>query len=634
MQRLILAGLCWALACSGALARDAAPSASRNTTAPAVAARDAEFFLDGVITQMLDTEAVAGATIAVVEDGRLLFSKGYGFSDVDAGRRAEAGTTRFRIASVTKLFTWTAVMQQVEQGKLDLDVDINQYLDFRVPATYRQPITLRHLMSHTAGFEDKLFGLATRQAVRTDLTLGRALKEGLPERIAPPGRQIAYSNYGTALAGYIVERVAQEPFDAYVTRNIFVPLGMTRTTFRQTTGANLPPDLSQSYRFVDGGLAPVPVEHIYIYPAGAITSTADDMAKFMLAHLQDGRLGTARILRPETARQMRRPLARNARGIEGMAHGFYEVNIDGRRLLAHGGKIAGFTSLLIIAPDTGTGIFVSMNTLGRVMTVEQVARAYMRRFHPGPAPRPAPIRIASDDVAAFLGTYRPNIVNRSSLERIGSAFAAVHVAKNENGGIVVAIGRDVSRWIPAGEDRFIRAEGAELRDQLVFKRDHRGRVVSFAIGWRPYVVFDRIPAAETPVALWTMIGIGVTGALVILVTTLIALFRRKRTAPARTVRIALALAAIAAVGVLASSALIAVGVMSFATLPAATPAPLSIAKLVAFVALLSAVAAILLQFAARWNKSTSTRSILILFLASAATLPFFAALHSLNWLRW
>jgi hypothetical protein len=275
-----------------------------------------------------------------------------------------------------------------------------------------------------------------------------------------------------------------------------------------------------------------------------------------------------------------------------------------------------------------------MNTLGRVMTVEQVARAYMRRFHPGTAARAAPIRVAEAPVDAYLGSYRPNISNLSSIERIGSAFAAAYVTKSANGGVVVSIGRDVSRWIPVGKDRFVRAEGAERRDQLVFTRDNRGRIASFAIGWRPFVAFNRIPWKETPTALWTLLAIGVGGALVILGTAMTAFLRRKRTAPGRIVRISLHLATVSAVCIILSSALVAVGAMSLSNLPVATPAPLVIAKFVALAALSGVITAILLQIAARWTKRTSTRSVLILFIASMATLPFFAALNMLNWLRW
>src|SRR5271163_4508118 len=146
---------------------------------------------------------IAGAVIAVVKDGSLVFAKGYGYADTAKKTQISPEMTLFRPGSISKLFIWTAVMQQVEQGKLDLDRDVNDYLDFKIPAAFDKPITLRNLMTHTAGFEEVAKDMAEPDAASIG-PLGDFLRSHIPARIYPPGTTPAYSNYGAALSGYIV----------------------------------------------------------------------------------------------------------------------------------------------------------------------------------------------------------------------------------------------------------------------------------------------------------------------------------------------------------------------------------------------------------------------------------------------
>ena len=198
-----------------------APSQARGPTDPA----EVQAFLDKLFGQEMQAHHIAGAAVSVVKDGKLLFAKGYGYADREKGIPVDAAQKLFRIGSVTKLFTWTAVMQLVAQGKLNLDADVNTYLDFRIPETYPQPITLRHLLTHTAGFEDQHVALVALK--EEDLAPPRAwLVSHIPARVRPPGERAAYSNYGAALAGYIVARVAGESYSQYVQDHLLNPLGM------------------------------------------------------------------------------------------------------------------------------------------------------------------------------------------------------------------------------------------------------------------------------------------------------------------------------------------------------------------------------------------------------------------------
>ncbi|MGH9675993.1 MAG: serine hydrolase domain-containing protein, partial [Candidatus Acidiferrum sp.] len=193
---------------------------------------DLDAFFDGAIPLQLQRSDIAGATVLVMKDGQTLLKKGYGYADFSKKKPVDPDTTIFRLASISKLFTWTSVMQLAEQGRLDIDADVNKYLDFQITPAFGKPVTLRNLMTHTGGFEEEI-----RDIIFTDPKLASPLRDFLianqPRRMYPPGEVSAYSNYGVGLAGYIVQRVSGQPFEQYVLDHIFQPLGMTHSIFRQ-----------------------------------------------------------------------------------------------------------------------------------------------------------------------------------------------------------------------------------------------------------------------------------------------------------------------------------------------------------------------------------------------------------------
>ena len=238
------------------------------TGAPTLTKADVDGWLDGLIPYGLDTGDIAGAVVVVVKDGQVLTQRGFGYADMKTRKPVDPDTTLFRPGSISKLFTWTAVMQQVQAGKLDLDRDINDYLDFKIPPAFGKPITLRNLMTHTAGFEETAkYLIATKLA--DNRPLDAALKRSVPARIYAPGSTASYSNYGASLAGYIVQRVSGEPFEAYVQRHIFAPLGMAHSSFVQPLPAGLGPLLASGYARASED--PQPYEIIPLSPAGALS---------------------------------------------------------------------------------------------------------------------------------------------------------------------------------------------------------------------------------------------------------------------------------------------------------------------------------------------------------------------------
>jgi CubicO group peptidase (beta-lactamase class C family) len=275
--------------------------APQPSPAPELTKADFEAFLDALIPSQLQNRNIAGGVVSVVKDGQVLFQKGYGYADFEAKKPVLPGETLFRPGSISKLFTATAVMQLVEHGKLDLDRDVNDYLDFAIPKTYPEPVTLRQLLTHTAGFEETLKNLFV--AHESNMKSLRAyLVNQMPARILPPGKVPSYSNYGLTLAGYIVERVSGEKFERYIDNHILKPLRMTNSTFDQPLPPQLAPQMSKGY--LTASKKPRDFEFVQAAPAGALTTTAADMTRFMLAFLEDGAVDGVSILKPETVRQM------------------------------------------------------------------------------------------------------------------------------------------------------------------------------------------------------------------------------------------------------------------------------------------------------------------------------------------
>jgi CubicO group peptidase (beta-lactamase class C family) len=375
--------------------------------AHALVREDLEPWLDGLVPVALRRGDVAGAVVVVVKDGQVLLQKGYGYADMTTGRPVDPQTTLFRPGSVSKLFTWTAVMQLVEQARIDLDRDINTYLDFTIPPFEGKPITLRHLMTHTAGFQDSLKDLLVTDSAKA-VPLATYVQRQLPARVFAPGEVPSYSNYGTALAGYIVQRVAGQPFEAYMQAHVLAPLGMRHTSFAYPVPTALAGQLSNGYELASE--PPRPFE-IFPAPAGNAVATGADMARFMIAHLQDGQVDGQRILQPATARLMHdTALTVINPQLNRMLLGFFEFNRNGRRIIGHEGATRLFMSLLNLWPDDRVGLFVSFNSVGRDGASRAIrsalAAGFADRYFPdtGPRGRVAP-EVARAHAALLAGSY-------------------------------------------------------------------------------------------------------------------------------------------------------------------------------------------------------------------------------------
>jgi CubicO group peptidase (beta-lactamase class C family) len=509
-------------------------------------------FIDGTMAIQLDAKPAAGATVSVVKDGALLLAKGYGYADVEKRLPVDPEQTLFRPGSTSKLFTWTAVMQLVEQGKLDLDADVNTYLkDLQIPKTQSEPITLRNLLTHTAGLEDGGLGYLIGRSEKDLAPLGDFLELHMPARTRPPTRDFAsginasYSNWGTALAGHIVATVSGMEFDEYIERNIYQPLGMTSSSFREPLPPGLRERMSHGYRFKNGEFEQHDFEFIHNFgPAGSMSTTATDMAKFMLAHLNDGALGEARILKPETAQMMHaRTLSPNP-ALSGGALGFYETWINGRRAIGHGGDTVYFHTQMLLVPDENLGVFVSFNTDNAGFAAVDVARAVVKHVAPAELPVLKIRPDANERNARYAGSYRALRQSYTTAEKLLSAFGDFGVAAMPDGTLLF---RDIleanpTRWIEVGDGVFRQ----QLDDTMVAFVGGDGGKATHMVGPFAPIAFARVAWYESPALHGALILIGVA----LFISILVSAIRRRKADRAGTPKLRWARFALAAAGVL------------------------------------------------------------------------------------
>ena len=482
------------------------PAVPQGPTDPA----ELEAFLDELLARQMEEDHIPGAAVAVVRDGEVLLAKGYGYSDLENGTPVDPERTVFRIGSSGKVFTWTAVMQLVEQGKLDLNTDINTYLDFRIPDTYPQPITLEHLLTHTAGFEESWFETFTLDPEDV-LPPGEWLATHMPARVRPPGDSAAYSNYSAELAGYIVERVSGQPYDQYIQEHILDPLGMAHSSASGRMPANPDAHGSVGYFYVDGALEAVPDEADYsgqlaMVPAGGHTSSITDMARFMIAHLQDGRyrdanLGEVRILEEGTAPQMHSTLFAPHPRLLGTAYGLFDFSDNGQRALGHNGDTLGFKSLLLLMPEQDLGVFVAYNSESAGELVLQhlgFQRAFFDHYYPAPAVEPIqPPADFAERAGRFEGSYRVTRMAYTTLEKFMEFFGAGLVQVSDPGDGTLL-------WTtPWGEWRFVEMEPLYFRQadadfSIAFREDDQGRITHLFTDLAPMYTFERLAWYETP----------------------------------------------------------------------------------------------------------------------------------------
>ena len=444
--------------------------------------RALEALLDATVPPAMQKEQVPGAAFILVQNGRVVLAKGWGHADIERKQRVDPQTTIWPIASISKVFTATAVMQLADRKQLDVHADVNRYLkSVKVPTTYPQPVTAAHLLTHTGGF-DELRGRMVQSENDRVQPLDRFLATRLI-RVRPPGAMTAYSSFGSALAGLLVEDVSGMPFERYLACNVFAPLAMHRSQI--TVPESLRGDLAVAYEVDGGKVVPIPYERYHTPPASSISSSAADMGRFMMAMLAEGK----GILSERAAKEMLTQQVTMHPRLPGFGYGWQMSDTNGQRIVEHGGNIGGFHSLMVLLPEQETGFFFVAHREG-VDIRSAVREAILDRWFPisesgGQRPQLSdrvPERRPSA-AARLEGTYRANIWCHTC-PFDPSRVQDVRVRANADGSL------DVwgERWIEV-EPLFFRSPDGKRR--IGFHQDEKGRITALTAG--SWMVMERLP---------------------------------------------------------------------------------------------------------------------------------------------
>jgi len=401
LASLSLLTACGSTSSSGSLPPREPPSGEHQLTA-----EDVNAWLDGKLPDALKNGDIPGAVVTVVKDGQVVTTRGYGWADTGASGgqpvAVDPQKSLFRVASISKIPTSIAVMQLVEQGKVDLDADISAYLDFEIERRFDEPLTLRHLLTHSAGFEE-------HGSLTPTTDLEAYVKNDPPAQVFAPGTTPGYSNYGMALAGYIVQRVSGQPFETYVREHVLEQAGMTTSTYEQPLPAGLAGSLGPGYTSTG---EEVPFEVMGDFPAGSLTVSAPDFAAFMKAQLSR----SPKLLREETWEQMWSPglgedkLGNRAKAGE-MGLGYFDLSRHGQRVVGHGGDIPGWHSQFELYPEEKTGIFISYNGDGNDSSNslrEDLAQGFADRYFPGETVKASGSKDSAERARQVAGSYVPS----------------------------------------------------------------------------------------------------------------------------------------------------------------------------------------------------------------------------------
>jgi CubicO group peptidase (beta-lactamase class C family) len=486
------------------------PATTPATTAPPASqpvsvnltAEDLGPFLDGLMKAELAWHDIAGGIVTVVKDGQILLCKGYGYADFGRRQTVVPDRTLFRPGSITKLFTAIAVMQLVEAGKIDLDRDVNDYLDFKIPATFLQPITMRNLLTHTAGFDMRIRNLfvSRREELRP---LRDYLIAEMPDRLFSPGAVPAYSNYGLSLAGYIVERVSGVPLKEYVRYQIFRPLQMEHSTFDQPLPEDLLPDMSNGYKTASGPGGGF--EFIQAVPAGALSTTGIDMGRFMAALLNQGALEGAQIISADSLQKMEDRVLVLDPKLNAMGLVFMERRPSGPRIIGHAGDTVYFHSDLILIPEQRVGFFVSLNSAGKNghLIPEQIVQAFVDRYFPEPIAETGPISSQSNDGDLVQGCYQASTRSDSTFLRFGALAQQLNVTADANGVLTTDLLKDSRgssmRWQEVAPLIYREINGEQM---IGFRHGANEQISDLVSAW-PIAVFQKVSLTKSrPFVFW------------------------------------------------------------------------------------------------------------------------------------
>lgn len=481
-----------------------------------------EAYVDGVVSAHRREHAAPAVSVSVVRDGRLVFAKAYGDADIESGKAANGVDTMFRIGSVSKTFTWTAVMMLHERGLLDLDADVNTYLKgMQIPDAFGAPVTMNDLMAHRAGFEDTFSIFTYPDGGEVGLT--EALVDTMPKRVYAPGERTSYSNWGATLAAKLVEDISGVSYREFLEREILAPLSMTHTTIEAPglmSEADRPA-LAVGYSLRNGAYEREDYMQIGPFaPAGAMGSSANDMAQWMLMHLGGGAHNGVQLMSQSTHDLMwRRAFDDRADGAD-LAHGFQSRVYRNVRAFGHGGATTAFYTDMTLVPELGLGVFISQSTSDDRALVFDLAPLVIDHVLDRPATPAKNDPNFEDKAEAFAGTYLGNRRSFSRFEKLFASSDAATVEPAAGGALTVSFGDKAKHFapLPGAADTFEDRNG----ERIVFGRDERGAVTHFSDGSGVHS-FERAGVASNS----DLLNMALLASLFFAATTLLGAWRRQ-----------------------------------------------------------------------------------------------------------
>jgi len=482
--------------------------------------QEVENFLNGFTSEYMEYDNVPGMAFVMVKDDEVFFSKGYGYADVEKQVPFDPDQSIVRGGSMAKTVTALAVMQLVEQGKLDLDADVNQYLThFQIPNTYDEPITARDLLHYTAGLDTRFIGIRV-ESMDEILPLSDYLAHHLTERVRPPGEIRSYNDLEIALAGLLVEEVSGMPYEEYVQEHIFKPLGM------DSTSIYLPKeDEARVALGYQSNGQPFPLNYYYLNDAAGagFNTTASDLARYMIMHLENGRYGNVQLITDESAKELHTTRFQHDPHLPGIAYTFDEQFWGSHRVLAKGGGAPGFSNRIILLPDDRIGIYFVFNRDAEAVDFgPNLERAFRERFFPGGSNQPVGREVPASnpkEMERYEGYYVELIdYSVNSLEKVRSLTEQIHITVNDQGrlkmnsGTLLRVDNNLFQWSDSG-------------NYVAFREDEKGDI-TYMFYARTAMV--RLPWYETFPVQIGLLGFSLIAFVTALIGWLVAGLKRQR----------------------------------------------------------------------------------------------------------
>ncbi len=467
-----------------------------------------EAFLDAYLAEKMEAHHIPGVVFTMVKDGGVFFSKGYGTADLERQIPFDPDLTMLTTASLAKAFTAVGVLQLIERGLIGLNEDVRPYFtDLQIKTNFDKPLTLANLLTHTDGFETRLVGGFAR--TEDDLLpLGELLSAYMPTQIYPPGEYLTYGDFAANLLGYLIQKMNGGPFEQYMTENIFVPLGMTSSTFDQHLPEEIHARLAPGYEFQDGRYERMPFFYIHYAPSGGLRTTASDMNRFILALLNGGEYAGERILNASTTPMIFNQQFTPHPKTSGISYGLFEHLENGRQLFLRDGDGVGTRSRMVLFPKKDLGFFISYNSGDGNLRLDIIG-AFLDRYYPADeSDVPAPMDDYKSHARKFAGTYRPIQADATSFTKSMYFFEQLIEVKTTDEGhlrvAAISMGDEkssvfggfegTSLWVEVEPLYFERVDG---KGQLAFVQDESGNVIRMISGQGYHSTFVKLPWYET-----------------------------------------------------------------------------------------------------------------------------------------